>query len=452
MTSGIPQGQPAQQNGSGNKFTSRAADQRNTNSGSQSMPIDLDPENTPTTARRLLFPSPRRPGEVKSLEHPDTLQTANPERPLRRSPRKKKGTLDASDKENAPQAADSDDELFTADQTVGSPSQMRQTRQGVAPQTPKKSSVAESDPLRTPTRSTRSSARKSASQRGVLSSATNRWLRGRHESPSRSGNVTGTEELTPFSKGVAQFLSDYNGPNASSSSPIRGNGENIPSAGMGNDGNLFDIFTNDAGYDFADHDPLADPDYQPPGDGNTMRTSANTPAEDVFTLPPPSHRSNAPGDSNPFDANNYGNNNGNLFNFFDANGNAMDLPNEPGSDFWPMEPLMDGELEALLKEAGDDAYHPGTGANIDFDAAFPGLDQGPQNDGQAGMNTGDQSQKVIDPAMTGIGGAMDMSGAFENNDGIQGLEQNASVGDIGNNQNGGGSGLDQNDQDQQQQG
>lgn len=34
---------------------------------------------------------------------------------------------------------------------------------------------------------------------------------------------------------------------------------------------------------------------------------------------------------------------------------------EPGSDFWTGEPLLEGELDALLREAGEDAYKEGSG-------------------------------------------------------------------------------------------
>lgn len=43
--------------------------------GSKASPIDLDPDLTPKPTRRLLFPSPRKEGEMKSLALPATIPT-----------------------------------------------------------------------------------------------------------------------------------------------------------------------------------------------------------------------------------------------------------------------------------------------------------------------------------------------------------------------------------------
>jgi hypothetical protein len=84
-------------------------------SGSKDTPINVDGELTPRNTRRLLFPSPRRPGEVKSLADSNSAGSLSPRSNSSRTARflthDQDVTMEDGDKENCPPPADTEDHL-----------------------------------------------------------------------------------------------------------------------------------------------------------------------------------------------------------------------------------------------------------------------------------------------------------------------------------------------------
>ncbi len=168
--------------------------------GSKFSPIELDADVSPQPTRRLLFPSPRRSGEIKSLEIPEAgdhhSTAAGPP---------KRNSIDtnqaiSSDKENLPPTEDNEDDglrhLFNGEET------------NVTPRTPKSESLRMDTFLRTPSVGSR---RKALTPRGFLSSAAKRWRDG-PETPSRvlSHGHQDVAEMTPFTAQLAQLISEAN--------------------------------------------------------------------------------------------------------------------------------------------------------------------------------------------------------------------------------------------------
>ncbi len=168
--------------------------------GSKLSPIELDADISPQPTRRLLFPSPRESGEIKSLniaEAADYHSTAAG--PIKRN------SIDttlavSSDKENLPPTEDNEDDglrhLFSVEET------------NVTPRTPKSGSLRMDTFLRTPSVSSR---REPLTPRGFLSSAAKRWRNG-PETPSRvvSHGDQDVAEMTPFTAQLAQLISEAN--------------------------------------------------------------------------------------------------------------------------------------------------------------------------------------------------------------------------------------------------
>lgn len=210
--------------------------------GSQDSPIELD--LTPQPTRRLLFPSPRRDDQNKSLEDGSVRKSASPkdddtsgEKP---SP-KVIGVVEettvnvnifealTSDKENMAPPLDEDDDLSHL--FGGSPSAVFKTplRKSASKNTPR-SQKQTHDLLKTPTPSSRKRKALTPSQNAANNADMNAddfmtspshsryFLR---STPSRldrtpggrstSGNQAAGDEVSPFSRHLAQMLSDANG-------------------------------------------------------------------------------------------------------------------------------------------------------------------------------------------------------------------------------------------------
>lgn len=170
--------------------------------GSRNSPINLEGESerTPDRTRRLLFPSPRQTGEMKTLDAPGSSQDA------KATPGKGSkiatdpfATLPGhADKENVPPAEDKDEDDNFDDLFNGTPGSAK------APHTPKSASSRHSDPLKTPVRS-------SQRKRGILTSAAKRWQVEHLETPSRVMNSAGSGlEDTPFTRDLKRLLSGSN--------------------------------------------------------------------------------------------------------------------------------------------------------------------------------------------------------------------------------------------------
>jgi len=156
---------------------------------SRDTPIDLDGDLTPKPTRRLLFPSPRRPGEVKSLTDSSSFNSQF-SKPATRLPN---SGFEDVDKENQPPRNENEDDLaHLFDEPTPSKT------------TPTKNSLFE-DLLKTPTPGSR--------RRGPLTP-----MRGTDvglKSPSRSGRTprTGNRAAslppeTPFTRQLNDILSD----------------------------------------------------------------------------------------------------------------------------------------------------------------------------------------------------------------------------------------------------
>lgn len=167
--------------------------------GSQASPIDVDPDLTPRPTRRLLFPSPRKAGEAKSLDgsQASVSPKSKPAFPATAAPDVRLPSLDVADldKENCPPMADEDDDdlahLFedgafsNKTPTKAAPFQdlLKTPTPGSrrrAPLTPKRS--ADSVELKTPSRS-------------IMT-------------PNRSGRAATVAPETPFTRQLNALMSD----------------------------------------------------------------------------------------------------------------------------------------------------------------------------------------------------------------------------------------------------
>ncbi|KAF2181924.1 hypothetical protein K469DRAFT_637249 [Zopfia rhizophila CBS 207.26] len=181
--------------------------------GSKDSPIDLEPELTPKPTRRLLFPSPRRAGEVKSLA--DNRATVSPttSAPAPKNDEPARRTLDRdvedNDKENCPPPVlNGDDDLAHLFEDPISPKT-----------TPTKGPPLQ-DLLKTPTPRSRCVAtltpkrgdENSADPFGIGLTTPTRSL----TTPNRSGRAATVAPLTPFTAQLNALLSD-----GLQSSPIR---------------------------------------------------------------------------------------------------------------------------------------------------------------------------------------------------------------------------------------
>ncbi|KAF2451818.1 hypothetical protein P171DRAFT_376264 [Karstenula rhodostoma CBS 690.94] len=79
-------------------------------SGSKDTPIDLDGDLTPRPTRRLLFPSPRRLGEVKSLADNNSSPRSNSSKTPKLSMHHQDVAMEDGDKENCPPPPDTEDD------------------------------------------------------------------------------------------------------------------------------------------------------------------------------------------------------------------------------------------------------------------------------------------------------------------------------------------------------
>lgn len=196
--------------------------------GSEERPIELD--LTPKPTRRLLFPSPRQSGEAKSLEDDSTRKGSMPS-PKDAPEHSAQTTLMAfTDKENmAPPLAETDDLSHLFD---GSPSAVFKTPLPKTPskRTPKAQQGAFDNVLKTPTPGSRKrkpltpsqNAANNANMKGndfMTSPASARYFL--RSTPSRlertpggrsiSGGSNRLVEASPFSRHLAQMLSDAHG-------------------------------------------------------------------------------------------------------------------------------------------------------------------------------------------------------------------------------------------------
>ncbi|KAF2838359.1 hypothetical protein M501DRAFT_956805 [Patellaria atrata CBS 101060] len=169
--------------------------------GSQDSPIEIEPDLTPRPTRRLLFPSPRKEGQVKSLEdgpNPSKLQSSvePTEITVEAVTSIEFNDIDTTDKENQPPQGD-DDGL----------AHLFEEMESRSPHTTPKSTHSFKDLLQTPTTS--------RSRRGILTpsrgygSGTNEAEINLLETPTRTSR-TGQlmAPMTPFTMQLQQFLSD----------------------------------------------------------------------------------------------------------------------------------------------------------------------------------------------------------------------------------------------------
>ena len=171
--------------------------------GSQQSPIEVGDDLTPKPTRRLLFPSPRREGEMKTLDGNDTSPTDRPSKstsidsnPL--------VTIDdmQSDKENCPPPLEADDELNNIFQDINFP----------LPKTPEKKSrsphSSSNNSFKTPTPASRRNRHhlSPTALRALRStpSSTNSKLQQTLLSPSQS--AAHHQELTPFTAQLNALL------------------------------------------------------------------------------------------------------------------------------------------------------------------------------------------------------------------------------------------------------
>ncbi|KAI9671460.1 MAG: hypothetical protein M1831_004369 [Alyxoria varia] len=270
--------------------------------GTQRSPIELDGCTTPDPTRRVLFPSPRRPGEVKSLvpSWEAQLSSGNSKQATLTDPFNGDSGKENSTPNGSPVIAAESARAF--ERTAGE----KQTL------TPKKSRKDSGDALKTPTHRSASKARTPRSTRS--SSAKRR----EHATPSRAAFQSGQLDVeSPFTAQLNQLFSE-----APPLSPSRQSDNPFPMANS--DAGLFD--------------------YSDLGEGGTAAGDLNWGAFDL-TQP-------------------------------DGLFTLNEEPNDLNSDFMN-EPLLENELDQLLKEAGEDAYHPpmptvsGPDENGDFTFASP---------------------------------------------------------------------------------
>jgi hypothetical protein len=182
--------------------------------GAHTSPVEVGDELSPKPTRRLLFPSPRKTGEFKSLDEDPgqksstTSPSAQPFSPAKPTPVQDDQEVELVDKENLPPPDENDDDdndfahLF--DNTV-----IPVTPGKITPNTAR--SIANF--LRTPTplksRTPRTGSKRSAHDH--LESPTRTRVRLTPSSGATNGNGTSATPLkpmTPFTASLTQFLSD----------------------------------------------------------------------------------------------------------------------------------------------------------------------------------------------------------------------------------------------------
>lgn len=166
--------------------------------GSKNSPIEVEADLTPKPTRRLLFPSPREPGEVKSL-----ADTRSSESPSARAsaPRQTESTqrlsVDAgdTDKENCPPPIDNEVDGLT-----------HLFEDNVSPKTTPTKGRSLEDFLKTPTPGSRCRApltpKRGADQASLVTPS--RLLK----TPRTSGRATAIAPETPFTRQLNALLSD----------------------------------------------------------------------------------------------------------------------------------------------------------------------------------------------------------------------------------------------------
>jgi hypothetical protein len=180
--------------------------------GAQTSPIEVGDELTPKPTRRILFPSPRKVGEFKSLDglSGQKSSTSSPSTKASTSPQPTRAQQDQEveqvDKENLPPSDENEannefDHLFHE-------SIMPVTPGKITPNTAR--SIA--NILKTPTplkpRTPRTGSKRSAHDHPETPSRSRVC---RAESPSANGSGTHTatpKPMTPFTASLSQFLSD----------------------------------------------------------------------------------------------------------------------------------------------------------------------------------------------------------------------------------------------------
>lgn len=158
--------------------------------GSKDTPINVDGELTPKPTRRLLFPSPRRPGEVKSLADSGSAPSSSPSNMAKRLVHDQDIVMEDGDKENCPpSAATADDDLA---HLFESPKI-----------TPTKSTSFE-DLLKTPTPGSRSRVALTPMRHAEVNLTTPRSSR----TPRGNGRLATIAPETPFTRQLNDLLSD----------------------------------------------------------------------------------------------------------------------------------------------------------------------------------------------------------------------------------------------------
>ncbi|KAJ9618991.1 hypothetical protein H2203_008807 [Taxawa tesnikishii (nom. ined.)] len=194
--------------------------------GTQESPIELDTDLTPRPTRRILFPSPRKEGEVRTLDDsalPTLKEALNKGNAGAVHCTSTFNDEDNLDKENLPPPVDADDDL--AHLFEGSPNGLLfKTPAKVTPtkRTPRSQQNQFDDLLKTPTPShTRASLLCSPNANAFLPTFSPAETRNLPMTPSR--NTVGSSprgQMTPFTRHLTQLLSDTN-ENALLSSPGR---------------------------------------------------------------------------------------------------------------------------------------------------------------------------------------------------------------------------------------
>lgn len=163
--------------------------------GSQDSPIDLEMDLTPKPTRRLLFPSPRKEGEVKSLEDKTAHKNCQPsECPGGSAASSPDEDGAQTDKENYPPTADEDDGLshLFDDDAPASPKSTPRTGRSLV------------DLLKTPTsRSRRTASTPKSKSSGARSNAAGP---GTPTRPTRAGLFA--QATTPLGAGLSALFSD----------------------------------------------------------------------------------------------------------------------------------------------------------------------------------------------------------------------------------------------------
>jgi hypothetical protein len=179
--------------------------------GTHTSPVEVSDELSPKPTRRLLFPSPRKSGEFKSLDEDPgqtsttTSPSAPPITPAQPSPVQDEQEVEQIDKENLPPPDDDEDDDFAHlfDNNV-----IPVTPGKITPNTAR--SIANF--LRTPTplksRTPRTGSKRAAHDH--LESPTRTRVRLTPSSAANSNGISATplKPMTPFTASLTQFLSD----------------------------------------------------------------------------------------------------------------------------------------------------------------------------------------------------------------------------------------------------